>query len=49
MKEVGDELIVSLETEEETEELKSVEMEDYSTGGSSMETKSFNKYYSLCY
>ena len=32
MKEVWDELLVSAETEEETEELRSIELEDKGTG-----------------
>ena len=38
MKDVGDELIVSAEIEEETKELESVELEDEGTGGSRMKT-----------
>ena len=41
MKEVGVELRVSAETEEETDELESVELEVERTGGSRMETKGF--------
>ena len=45
IKEDGDELMVSAETEEETEELESGELEDKGTGGS----RNFTIYYLVCY